>query len=275
MNQIHAKMKLLAAEERSKTIEVLEQLRRIDDEKIYAQMGYQSLYAYCLKELAYSEGSAHRRVSAMRVLKSVRNEAILNAVRSGELSLSTLSQAHSFLRASKHQDKDELLLSLRGKSNREIQREFLERNPDYAFPYDSYRPVAGGKTEVRFLADESLLKKIEELKQLANFPSTACLSDVLHKALDSAIENFQRSASPTAAAREYNTKGRYIPEHVKKTVWQRDEGRCTYTVAENGKRCEGKYRLELDHILPFSLGGLSTVDNLRLRCWAHNHMHKH
>jgi hypothetical protein len=31
--------------------------------------------------------------------------------------------------------------------------------------------------------------------------------------------------------------------------------------------------LELDHIDPFSRGGASTPDNLRLRCRAHNQLH--
>jgi 5-methylcytosine-specific restriction endonuclease McrA len=35
-------------------------------------------------------------------------------------------------------------------------------------------------------------------------------------------------------------------------------------------RCSETHLLELDHILPIARGGQSTVDNLRVRCRAHN-----
>jgi HNH endonuclease len=43
-------------------------------------------------------------------------------------------------------------------------------------------------------------------------------------------------------------------------------------VAENGHRCEERKGLEFDHIEPVARGGKSTIDNLRLRCRAHNQL---
>ena len=62
---------------------------------------------------------------------------------------------------------------------------------------------------------------------------------------------------------------RLVPAAVKRQVWQRDEGRCTFT-SDAGHRCEARSRLELDHARPVARGGTSTVANLRLRCRAHN-----
>ena len=62
---------------------------------------------------------------------------------------------------------------------------------------------------------------------------------------------------------------RYIPSDVKRVVWERDGAQCTF-VAEGGRRCEARTRLEFDHIDPRARGGQSTVDGLRLRCRAHN-----
>jgi len=64
-------------------------------------------------------------------------------------------------------------------------------------------------------------------------------------------------------------KGRTIPAEVRRAVFQRDEGRCTF-VSNSGKRCEAACRLEFDHIEPVAKGGQSTTSNLRLRCRAHN-----
>lgn len=55
---------------------------------------------------------------------------------------------------------------------------------------------------------------------------------------------------------------RYIPMHVREAVAARDGNRCV--------GCGAKDRLHLDHIEPFSLGGRSTVENLRLVCAPSN-----
>jgi hypothetical protein len=41
-------------------------------------------------------------------------------------------------------------------------------------------------------------------------------------------------------------------------------------VTEAGQRCPGSHGLEFDHIVPVALGGKPTLDNVRLRCRAHN-----
>jgi 5-methylcytosine-specific restriction endonuclease McrA len=62
---------------------------------------------------------------------------------------------------------------------------------------------------------------------------------------------------------------RHIPAAVKREVWERDEGRCTF-VSESGRRCEERARLEYDHIEPVARGGEATAENVRLACRSHN-----
>ena len=66
------------------------------------------------------------------------------------------------------------------------------------------------------------------------------------------------------------SRSRYIPVAVKREVWRRDQGRCSYVDRHSGRRCGSRYRLEIDHIVPFALGGASELFNLRLRCGAHH-----
>ncbi len=63
-----------------------------------------------------------------------------------------------------------------------------------------------------------------------------------------------------------------IPAIVRRAVWKRDGGRCAW-VGPDGCGCNSRWKLELDHIRPVALGGLSTIDNLRLACRAHNLLH--
>ena len=66
-----------------------------------------------------------------------------------------------------------------------------------------------------------------------------------------------------------STTPRYIPADVKRSVWERDGGQCTFA-SEAGRRCPARTRLELDHIDPVARGGEATAHNLRLRCRGHN-----
>ena len=55
---------------------------------------------------------------------------------------------------------------------------------------------------------------------------------------------------------------RHVPQHVKSAVFQRDRGRC--------QECGAQEYLEFDHMIPFSLGGASSEDNVQLLCRACN-----
>jgi 5-methylcytosine-specific restriction endonuclease McrA len=56
---------------------------------------------------------------------------------------------------------------------------------------------------------------------------------------------------------------------VKRAVWERDGGRCTY-VGEDGRRCNSAWQVEFDHRIEVGRGGEPTVDNVRLLCRPHN-----
>jgi hypothetical protein len=64
-------------------------------------------------------------------------------------------------------------------------------------------------------------------------------------------------------------KNRHIPVEVRRAVWARDQGSCSFR-GKDGKRCGSKHQLEFDHKVPFAWGGPATVDNLFLRCRSHN-----
>ncbi|MET0414376.1 MAG: hypothetical protein ABW217_23900 [Polyangiaceae bacterium] len=67
-----------------------------------------------------------------------------------------------------------------------------------------------------------------------------------------------------------------VPQHTRRPtaavargVWQRDGGRCSYVDAR-GQRCRETSLLEYHHQQAWALGGATTVDNISLRCRAHN-----
>jgi hypothetical protein len=64
---------------------------------------------------------------------------------------------------------------------------------------------------------------------------------------------------------------RYIPSDVRRIVLARDGARCTWR-GPDGTRCNCRAWLELDHIIPRSLGGSNDPANIRLLCRFHNRL---
>ena len=73
-----------------------------------------------------------------------------------------------------------------------------------------------------------------------------------------------KSTGAATPAAKSCASGRAIPAGVRRQVWQRDGGGCSYVDPQTGRRCNSTHLIEIDHIVP---------GNLRL-CGAH-HRHRH
>jgi hypothetical protein len=157
---------------------------------------------------------------------------------------------------------------------------------------------------IHFTADAELRELIERARALAShrLPKND-LSSLMRLVLTSFVQNEEarrfavgrkarqeKAATPpgevTAAAGSHERKptrnaarssrvskrSRHVPAAVRRTVYLRDQGRCSF-VSEDGRRCPATAFLELDHIEPWAVLGDAVVDNIRLRCRAHNQLH--
>src|SRR4051812_4801316 len=84
------KSKDLLAEEKRITLAFIEHLREIERRMLFSELGFSSLYELCVRKLGMSEGSAYRRISAMRLIRDVPSAK--PDFESGKLSLSTATQ---------------------------------------------------------------------------------------------------------------------------------------------------------------------------------------
>jgi 5-methylcytosine-specific restriction endonuclease McrA len=154
-------------------------------------------------------------------------------------------------------------------------------------------PTTSGRAEVEAIArdrwslrvtlDPALKDDIETLRALLSHKlPDGNLGDVLREAVRCGIEKHGRRRGAVAPARiSKSAKSmptrqfdwtRHVPASVRRQVWARDGGRCTF-VAEDGRRCECRWQLELDHVDEAAQGGPPTVENLRIRCRRHNLFH--
>ena len=86
--------KLVAAQERRLTAQLLAHLREIKRRRLFAGLGYSSLFAYVTEKLGYCAASAQIRIVSMRLLTQLPE--IESKVVSGELTLTNLAQAQRF-----------------------------------------------------------------------------------------------------------------------------------------------------------------------------------
>jgi 5-methylcytosine-specific restriction endonuclease McrA len=101
---------------------------------------------------------------------------------------------------------------------------------------------------------------------------SADIGEVFERGLDSLVDELERHKFAKCARsgpRRSAAHGRYIPAEIRRAVWERDGGRCSF-VSEHGRRCEARTRLEYDHVDPVARGGETSVNGLRLRCRTHN-----
>ena len=99
------------------------------------------------------------------------------------------------------------------------------------------------------------------------------LPAVIERALKALVEQLEkRKFAKTSRPRSGGRRGataRHIPAEIKRRVWERDHGQCTF-VSDKGQRCPAKSRLEFDHADPAARGGRATLHRIRLLCRAHN-----
>jgi hypothetical protein len=94
------------------------------------------------------------------------------------------------------------------------------------------------------------------------------------------VKNPRKTAEATATPRARSGRqargarsGRYVPAQVRRAIWDRDEGKCQWTM-EDGGVCGSTHQVELDHVASYAKGGrIATAEEGRLLCRPHNDRH--
>jgi hypothetical protein len=115
---------------------------------------------------------------------------------------------------------------------------------------------------------------IEKLKQAQDLLRHAVPSgdqgEIIDRALTLLLKDVQRKkhgrTDRPRPGRGVKEGSRYIPAEVRRAVDERDGGRCAF-IGKTGRRCNATSCLQYHHLDP---RGPSTVENLQLRCAAHN-----
>lgn len=135
-------------------------------------------------------------------------------------------------------------------------------------------PLAPQQYKVQFTASAQLHEKLRQAQALLRHQiPDGDLSQIFDRALTALLQNLVKkklaATDSPRASRWTADSSRHVPAAVRRAVWRRDEGRCAF-VASNGRRCTEDSFVEFHHVVPYSTGGRATVENIQLRCRAHN-----
>lgn len=302
--ELTAQVKLLAGTEREATVALIAHLAELDRRRLYLAAGYSSLFTYCTRVLHLSEHAAYRRIEAARLAR--RLPVILERLAAGEVTLTTLGLLAPHLAPGNHID---LLDRARDKSRREVEALIASLRPQAPVP-DQIRklppprqpeasppppsppsrpptvaPLAPERYRIQLTVDADTIQKLRGVQALLRHQiPDGDLAKILDRALTALLRDLSRqkfaatdrprpsqgsAADPRHDPRHDPRRGsRHIPAEVRRAVWARDGGRCGY-VGEGG-RCDERGFLEFHHVVPHASGGAATIDNIQLRCRAHN-----
>jgi len=136
-------------------------------------------------------------------------------------------------------------------------------------------PLSPRRYKIEITVDQATRDNLRTLQDLlAHQLPSADPADIVCRAVDLLLdETLKKKAAVTdraRAGRRCSDRGtRAIPASIRREVWRRDGGRCTF-VDEQGRRCRGTRWIEYHHDRPYGKGGRHEAGNVALRCRAHN-----
>ena len=297
------------ARESAATADLLADLAEVDARKLYLPAAYPSMKAYCIHELHLPEEAAHKHIRVARaalrfpVIFLVLAEGHVHL--SGLVMLATHltpENVEELLAAATHKTcrEIELLLAERfprpdlptrvealspqaelspGTVEAAAERggagQLSSRTVEPPAPRPKVAPLSAERFALQTTIRRSTHESMRYAEALLGHPIPA---EDLEEILDGAFlayvaklekRKFAATSRPRRGAPRASADPRHIPAEVKRSVWVRDGGRCTFS-SDSGRRCPATAPLDYDHIEPVARGGQATVENLRLRCWAHN-----
>jgi hypothetical protein len=296
------RLEKLARTERKLTHVILCHINEVDSRKLYLDLGFESLYKYLTKHLGYAESSAYDRLQAARILKQIPEVA--EKIEEGSLNLSQLVKVDQCLKQEKKQGNivsleqtQNLLSQIENKNSFETEK-VLSIELNYTpKTYQKIEPQRDGTVFVSIPfspEDFEALKEVQSL--LSHIIPENDLAKVIAYMTKAQIQKMKGKEAKNQSAKKIEIKDniqvdetlksepkkstqsfrvmpknkrKYISVKVKRAVFAR-ANHCCELVHSDGKRCQSKFQLQTDHIIPLACGGTNDFENLRLLCGIHN-----
>lgn len=138
----------------------------------------------------------------------------------------------------------------------------------HKYPDATFAQVIGFLAKDFLKRKDPLVAKKESVMVTPNCSKEKAESREVAKASELVQNNLPKCDTGT----EKPSVGSAITAEVRRKVFQRDKGCCTFKDHKSGTICGSTFQVEIDHILPRAMGGKNEPSNLRCLCRKHNQL---
>lgn len=324
---------------------VLCHIAEVESRKLYADLGYDSMYSYLTQKLGYCESSAYSRLQGAKLLRNIPEVA--EKLESGILKFSQLTQVQKCLKHHKQTHGEAMTKSetlsviekIEAKNSYQTQttlaaefqlpiqiqekvkpqrddsvrlevtlsqEQFAELKhakdllshlcPDGSWgaviahlaKAHNKKKLFGSETKHKLESEETIQNSKSKKISVQDFDGTlkldtSVMTDTL-AALNSSKTSYTLKNSDSSellnkaksrhlkisSKAKLRVKRSNIKITTRRALLKKAQGCCEYRDAVTGKKCDSRYQLQVDHILPLALGGGNEVSNFRILCRTHN-----
>ena len=282
---------------RSEEKKLISVLQQIEAQFVFRELGYTSMYQYCLERHKISESRAYELIYVSR--KCTEVPQLKAAIETGTVSISAAKRIGSVVT----QKNAELWISHAATlKQKDLERVVAIANPKEAVK-ERVKPVAENRSMLVVGISQELEGKLERVKELvAQSTAKACTLEqaleqmaalflerkdpvqraerVTQKKSDAAVKpsltclskvaGLLEKPAPAVARQTVARQTRSpIPAAIRHQVMLRDRGECQGKTPQ-GTRCKCRQWTDIHHIQPVSLGGSNRPDNLLTLCRSHH-----
>src|SRR5688572_11697204 len=275
---LHARLKVFSLRERDATVELVGHLAELDGRQSRLGEGPGNLYAYCRNVLGYSEDAAWNRAATAAAVR--RYSVILRWLADGSLSVTTVRMLRPVLTTDNHlavltearrRSMREVELIVRRLDPKPDVPSTIRKVPAPAPvslplratlpPADDNpappppvaapapRPVIAPLTPERYRLQFTVSKETHDKLRRAQDLLCREIPDgdpakIFARALDLLVRDVEKkklaATAKPRAPRETKSGSRDIPAHVRRAVWKRDGGRCSFS-GRSGRCTERRF----------------------------------
>jgi hypothetical protein len=243
--------------------ELVKALGEVDRHRVFLELGYTSLFSYCVQALGLSENVA---VNFIAVSRKAREVPELQAALDG--GVLGVSKAKKIVPVLSPQNPTEWIAKASSMSCRSLEREVVKVAPREATP-ERIRPVSEDRAELRLGISPAAQEKLKRIQDLESQRRRKAAT--LEETLEALLEVYLAVKDPVRRAERILEKLPVTGPVTKHVVARRDGGQCTHR-DPRGIRCGNRRWIEVHHVKPRSLGGGDFPSNLVTLCSAHHRL---
>ncbi|HEY8270988.1 MAG TPA: HNH endonuclease signature motif containing protein [Pseudobdellovibrionaceae bacterium] len=200
---------------------ILLNLQEIADRRLYAKMGYSSIFEFLVKHFHLSESAAYQRTNALKLIREVPKAQ--EALFKGETNLSTMAATQSFIKQLENEqeapltkaEKETIFDAVKGKSKKEAQATFAEMNPVATLPETKAKVLTAKHTLLQVTLEQETLDLINEIKNLLSHEiPDGHLNKVLKRMAEISVGQLKKKKGRSISNENSNSK----KERTKNTV---------------------------------------------------------